>query len=137
MQDEIRPLGNPWLRHLLFVAGWISVALGVLGIFLPLLPTTPFMLLAAACFARSSPRFYRWITSHPKFGPIIADYLAGRGLPRRARRLALLMLWAGVGLGSYSVGLWWARLAMLLTAVLVSLYLLRLPVVDESSNKAP
>lgn len=131
MRNNIRLIKSLWLRYLIFALGWCSVALGVAGIFVPVLPTTPFMLLAAGCFARSSPRFYRWLTIHPYFGPIIADYLAGRGLPRRARRLALLMLWLGVGLGCYSVGPGWASGLMLLTAVAVSLYLLRLPVADE------
>ena len=116
------------LRSVLFTLGWLSVALGVLGLFLPLLPTTPFMLLAAGCFARSSERFYRWITSHPRFGPMIADYLAGRGLPMRAKYCAVAMLWASILFGVFWVGLVWARLAMLLTAVGVTVYLWRLPV---------
>lgn len=129
MQEPVRLVANPLLRYLLFAAGSLSVALGVLGLFLPLLPTTPFMLLAAACYSRSSSRFYGWITAHPRFGPIIADYLAGKGLPLRARRLALVMLWLGVGFGCYSVALLWAQLAMLAAAVAVSWYLLSLPIV--------
>ena len=69
------------LRYVLLAIGWLSVALGVIGIFLPVLPTTPFLLLAAACFARSSPRFYQWLVEHPRLGPWIRDYLDGNGGP--------------------------------------------------------
>lgn len=123
----VRLVANPLLRSVLFALGWLSVALGILGVFLPLLPTTPFMLLAAGCFARSSERFYRWITSHPRFGPMIADYLAGKGLPLRVKLLAISLLWLSILVGVLWVEFVWAKLAMLLTAVGVSLYLWRLP----------
>lgn len=126
----MRLVENRLLRWTLFGLGWLSVSLGVLGIFLPLLPTTPFMLLAAGCFARSSERFYCWITSHPKYGPMIADYLAGKGLPMRAKYLAVSLLWLSILFGVYWVDFVWAKLAMLLTAVAVTAYLWRLPVAD-------
>ncbi|MGI6408695.1 MAG: YbaN family protein [Thiopseudomonas sp.] len=126
----VRLVENRLLRWTLFGLGWLSASLGVLGIFLPLLPTTPFMLLAAGCFARSSERFYCWITSHPKYGPMIADYLAGKGLPMRAKYLAVSLLWLSILFGVYWVGFVWAKLAMLLTAVAVTAYLWRLPVAD-------
>lgn len=128
---EVRLIRNPLLRGLLFALGWLSIALGVLGVFLPLLPTTPFMLLAAGCFARSSERFYGWITSHRKYGPLIADYLAGKGLPLRAKYLAISLLWLSILTGVLWVNFFSAKLAMLLTAVAVSLYLWRLPVAER------
>lgn len=129
---QVQLVENRLLRGLLFALGWLSVALGVLGLFLPLLPTTPFMLLAAACFARSSERFYLWITSHPRIGPMIADYLAGRGLPMRAKYWAIITLWTSIVLGVFWVDFVWAKLAMLLTAVGVTVYLWRLPVAPRS-----
>lgn len=128
---QVQLIKNRLLRSLLFALGWLSVGLGVLGLFLPLLPTTPFMLLAAGCFARSSERFYRWITSHPRFGPMIADFLAGRGLPVRAKCWAIATLWASILFGVFWVGLIWAKLVMLLTAAAVTVYLWRLPVVQD------
>lgn len=126
----VKLVENRLLRWFLFGLGWLSVGLGVLGIFLPLLPTTPFMLLAAGCFARSSERFYCWITSHHRYGPMIADYLAGKGLPMRAKYLAISLLWLSILLGVFWVDFVWAKLAMLLTAAGVTTYLWRLPVAD-------
>lgn len=130
MSREVRLVANPLLRSLLFALGCLSVALGVLGLFLPILPTTPFMLLAAGCFARSSERFYRWITSHHRYGPMIAVYLAGKGLPLRVKRLAISLLWLSILFGVFWVAFVWAKLAMLLTAVAVTVYLWRLPMAD-------
>ncbi len=116
---------NPLLRYCLLTIGWLSVALGVLGIFLPLLPTTPFLLLAAACFMRSSKRFYLWLVEHPRLGPWIRDYLAGEGIPRKAKIYAISLMWVSIGISCALVPLIWARLFMLTSAVLVSLYILK------------
>ncbi|WP_028694888.1 YbaN family protein [Pseudomonas cremoricolorata] len=113
------------MRYLLLAIGWLSVALGVVGIFLPVLPTTPFLLLAAACFARSSPRFHRWLVGHPRLGPWIADYLGGQGIPRKAKVYAIALMWTSIALSCYLVPLFWARAFMLTSAVLVSLYILK------------
>ena len=116
---------NPLLRYCLLTIGWLSVALGMLGIFLPLLPTTPFLLLAAACFMRSSKRFYLWLVEHPRLGPWIRDYLAGEGIPRKAKIYAISLMWVSIGISCALVPLIWARLFMLTSAVLVSLYILK------------
>lgn len=83
--------GLVW-RWLLLVAGCVCVALGVLGIFLPLLPTTPFLLLAAACFARSSPRFHAWLLANRTFGPLIHQWEATRTIPFKTKCLAITMM---------------------------------------------
>lgn len=76
------------LRHLWTVAGMLSVGLGAVGVVLPLLPTVPFMLLGAFCFARGSETFHRWLVHHPRFGPPIRDWQAHGAISRRAKRAA-------------------------------------------------
>ncbi len=113
------------MRYLLLAIGWLSVALGVVGIFLPVLPTTPFLLLAAACFSRSSPRFHHWLIHHRQLGPWIRDYLGGQGIPLKGKVYAIGLMWASILFSCYLVPLFWARAFMLTSAVCVSLYILR------------
>ncbi len=79
-------------RPLWIAGGVVALVLGVIGIFLPLLPTTPFVLLAAACFARGSQRVEAWLLAHPRFGPMIADWRRSRAVPLRAKQLATVMM---------------------------------------------
>lgn len=113
------------VRYVLLAVGWLSVVLGVIGIFIPVLPTTPFLLLAAACFVRSSRRFYQWLVGHRHLGPWIRDYLEGNGIPLKGKVYAIGLMWLSIGLSCYLVPLPWARAFMLTSAVLVSLYILK------------
>ena len=113
------------LRYVLFVCGCLSVALGVIGIFLPVLPTTPFLLLAAACFARSSKRFYLWLVLHPKLGPWVRDYLDGQGLPLKGKIWALVLMWTSISFSMWVVPLLWVRIFMVVSAVCVTVYILK------------
>lgn len=80
-----------------FAAGSLSVALGGVGILVPGLPTTVFFIVAAACFARCNPRFERWVLELPRIGPLVRDHRAGLGMPRRAKVLAVSMIFAAAG----------------------------------------
>ncbi|MCY1182585.1 Inner membrane protein YbaN [compost metagenome] len=122
---DIQQQRHPALRMILLIIGWLSVILGVIGIFVPVLPTTPFLLLAAACFVRSSRRFYLWLVEHPKLGHWIRDYLDGEGIPLKGKVYALVLMWASITLSCFLVPLPWARGFMLTSAVLVSIYILR------------
>ncbi|KTC14605.1 MULTISPECIES: YbaN family protein [Pseudomonas syringae group] len=124
-QESTRTSRHRSVRYVLMAIGWLSVALGVVGIVLPVLPTTPFLLLAAACFARSSPRFYHWLVNHKRLGPWIKDYLEGRGIPLKGKVYAIGTMWASISLSCYLVSLPWARGFMLVSAVLVTVYILR------------
>jgi len=123
---DIPTYRNPVARYVLLVIGWISVTLGIIGIFLPVLPTTPFLLLAAACFVRSSRRFYDWLVTHPRLGPWFRDYLEGKGIPLKGKVYAITTMWISIGVSCWLVPMFWARIGMLTSATLVSLYILHM-----------
>ena len=120
------------MKPLYAAAGGLAFALGVAGIFLPLLPTTPFLLLASACFLRGSPAAHRWMHSHPRFGPYLTAYEQGRGIPLRAKVVAIVLLWLSMGATIAYVGIPWAGAAMAGVALAVTAYLLKLPTLRSS-----
>ncbi len=109
---------------LLMICGTFCVAAGVLGMFLPILPTTPFLLLAAFCYARSSKRFYRWLLTNRWFGEYLRNYREGKGIPLRQKVLTLMLLWLTIGYTVLFVAsLWWIKLILLGIAVGVTMHL--------------
>ena len=120
-------MNHAW-RLLLLAIGVCSLALGIAGIFLPVLPTTPFVLLAAACAAKASPRFHRWLHQHATFGPIVRNWEHNRAIPRLAKWLSsgmmatsvLLLLWR---LPQYP----WLIAAVAVVCLSVAVWLWRLP----------
>jgi uncharacterized membrane protein YbaN (DUF454 family) len=120
------------MRIVLLTIGWISLGLGAIGLFVPVLPTTPFVLLAAACFLRSSERLHRWLVEHPTFGTHIADYLEGKGLTRKTKIVALATLWGSVAVSTiYFVPVPIADAIIVAIAAGVTIYLLNLPTSSE------
>lgn len=112
---------------MLIGAGTFFVGLGILGIFLPVLPTTPFLLLAAAFYARSSQRFYNWLLCNRWFGDYIRNYIQGRGVPLRVKVLTIALLWITIGLSAaFVVQAFAVRLVLVLIAVGVSLHIVLL-----------
>lgn len=83
---------NLSMRLALLSLAWLMVGLGIVGIFLPLLPTTPFLLLAVWLFSRSSPRLAKWLMDHPLFGPPLRDWREGGAISRRAKISAVLLM---------------------------------------------
>lgn len=113
------------MKIILNFIGIVAVILGVLGIFLPLLPTTPFLLLASACFARASPRMHNWLRTNRVFGKYLRDYENGAGIPLRGKVWILIFMW-----GSMSYSLWrsdalWLRLLIITIGTCVTIYLTR------------
>lgn len=123
---------NQLLRGFLLGVGFLSVGLATLGIFLPLLPTVPFLLLAAACFARSSERFHNWLLEHPHLGPILHGYLSGQGVPLRAKLLALILLWISIPVSVFFfISILWVQILLIGIGLAVTIHLLRLPLTPD------
>jgi len=125
---DVRPHDSRAVRVLLLVVGSVSVALGVLGIFLPVLPTTPFLLLAAACFARASERFYLWLLRNPAFGPTIREWRRHRSIPYRTKVVALALMTITIGLSIVLLARYpLVQLALAAVGVGVGAWLYRIP----------
>ena len=98
-QDADVPLaGSLWLRGVLFAAGSLCLVLGLLGMFLPLLPTTPLLLVAAACYARASRKVYSWLLSTRICGPIIREWRETRSVPARPKWTAVILVFVAFSL---------------------------------------
>jgi uncharacterized membrane protein YbaN (DUF454 family) len=79
-------------RALWLLGGWLALVIGLIGVFLPLLPTTPFVLVAAWCFSRGSPRVERWLLEHPRLGPMVRDWREHHAVPLPAKQFATVMM---------------------------------------------
>jgi len=123
---------KPVKRIVLTAAGFLSLALGVTGIFLPLLPTTPFLLLSAACFIRSSDRLYRWLTGHRFLGNYIKYYMDYRAITLKSKIVSLAGLWIVISLSAFLViDQLWIRLLLFFIATAVSLHILAIKTVTK------
>jgi uncharacterized membrane protein YbaN (DUF454 family) len=119
-----KPTFRKWL---LTTLGILSVALGMVGVFVPVLPTTPFLLLAAGCFVRSSPRLYNWLIHHKWFGEYIRHYREYRAITLQAKVFTLVLLWSVIGATAFfAVTLWWVRALLAVVAVGVTLHLVNI-----------
>jgi uncharacterized membrane protein YbaN (DUF454 family) len=105
--------------------GVLAVMLGVLGIFLPLLPTTPFLLLASACFARASPSLHNWLQTNRVFGKYLRDYENGHGIPLRGKIWVLIFMWSSMSYSIWRTELLWVRILIVLIGAGVTIYLAR------------
>jgi uncharacterized membrane protein YbaN (DUF454 family) len=115
-------------RYLLIAAGTLAVVLAILGIFLPILPTTPFLLLAAFLYARSSDRFLNWLLTNRVFGAYIDNYRRGLGVPRREKILTITALWLTISFSAfYVVQVVWLKVLLGLIATGVTIHLARIP----------
>jgi hypothetical protein len=117
-------ISNNFFRYLLIIAGTIFLGFGVIGIFLPILPTTPFLLLAAACYARSSQRFYNWLMNNKWFGNYIKNYHEGRGVPLKFKIFTISLLWITILTSIYFViDNFWIEIILIIIAIGVTIHI--------------
>lgn len=113
-------------ERLWVVVGSICVGLGILGILLPVLPTTPFLLLAAYCYSRGSERFYQWLLYRSRFGSYIRNYREGRGIPLKQKLITISLLWLTIGFTIVMLApSWWLKALLIVVASGVTIHLSR------------
>ena len=125
------------LRNILLIsAGSVSFVLGAVGVVLPLLPTTPFLLLSAACFIRSSDRLYSWLIHHRYFGEYIRRYREHRAITQRHKIVSILLLWIVISISAFTaVQSWWLRGLLLVIAAGVTVHILSLNTWMKDSDR--
>jgi uncharacterized membrane protein YbaN (DUF454 family) len=113
------------VKALYFTGGTISLILGIIGIVLPILPTTPFLLLAAACYARSSEKFYNWLLNNRILGYYIRNYREGKGMPKKIKIFTISLLWITILLTSFIfVRIVWIRYVLIIIAIAVTIHII-------------
>lgn len=122
-------------RTILIIIGWLAVVLGTLGVVLPLLPTTPFILLAAWCFARSSPRFHHWLLYRSWFGGYLRYWQKHRAMPSGAKPRAIAVILITFAISLWLVKMMWVRILLLAILTCLLIFMWRIPVVDEKQQK--
>lgn len=113
------------LKYLWIGLGWFFVVLGLIGIALPLLPTTPFLLLAAICFSKGSDNIYRWLINHPTLGPPIVNWREKRAITRRSKIVATLSMLILLVITPLVGAPWWAAAVQAAVLTMVAIFLWR------------
>ena len=126
---------NSFKRGTFIVAGTISLGLGAAGVFLPILPTTPFLLLSAACYYQGSERMHRWLLNNKLFGSYIRNYKEGKGISKIAKILTLFLLWITIGYSAFfMVGSYVVQLILFAVAIAVTVHVATLPTLRKSQS---
>jgi hypothetical protein len=125
MERSKRNKAQKLKRKLLIIAGTLSTGIGIVGIFVPILPTTPFLLLAATCYARSSRRLYDWLLNNRYLGGYIKNYIQKKGVPLKIKVLTVVLLWITIGASViFAVQVFIVRVILILIAVGVTIHII-------------
>ncbi len=129
------PSSSRTVRWLLWLAGTVSLALGLIGVVLPGLPTTPFVLLAAACYAKASPRLHAWLLNHRFLGPMVRDWEQHRSLTRRTKTVAIGSMVVMVSLSAWGFRHQpWVLAALLAAAAIGLIVVARIPTRERPTS---
>ncbi|GAB3547644.1 YbaN family protein [Noviherbaspirillum agri] len=123
------------VKFLLNIIGGVAVVLAILGIFLPLLPTTPFLLLASACFVRGSERLHRWLRNNPLFGEYLRNIEDKKGIPLKGKVMTLLLLWGSLGYSIHTVGPLFLKLMLAAIGIGVTTFILRMKTLRSTTQE--
>ena len=115
------------IKVLLISIGTFFVGVGIVGIFVPILPTTPFLLISAALYAKSSARFYDWLINNKIFGQYIKNYREGKGILLRLKIITITLLWITIGCSAvFAVDIFWVRIMLIIIAAGVTVHIIRI-----------
>ena len=118
---------NKPVKILLITSGTFFIGVGLMGIFLPILPTTPFLLISAALYARSSTRFYNWLINNRIFGQYIKNYREGKGIPLRLKIMTITLLWITIGCSAvFAIDILWVIIMLVIIAAGVTVHVIRI-----------
>ena len=132
LKKDLKISSNPAVRIVFLAAGTILVGIGVLGMFLPLLPTTIFFILAAWCFARSSEKFHFWIHNNRYFGRYLSNYMQNKGMTFRAKFYSIFFLWAGILISVlFATDVLYIKILLLLIAAGVTWHLISIKTAED------
>lgn len=137
MENEQYQIKRNKLTRILFViSGSISLTIGIIGIFVPLLPTTVFLLISAYCYVRSSPKLYNWLINHKYLGTYISNYRRYKAMPKKAKISAISLLWITIIISGIIVDVFWIRIVLLVVAISITAYILSIKTLtDEHIQK--
>lgn len=131
--SKIKISGKPYVRVILIAGGFLFVAIGILGMFLPLLPTTVFFLIAAWCFARSSEKFHSWMHNNRLFGKYLSNYSARKGMTLHSKIFSISFLWLGMIVSIiFATELLYIRILLVAIAIGVSWHILAIKTLNDS-----
>jgi len=121
---QVKTSSSKFKRIIYSIVGYVSLTLGIIGLIFPILPTTPFLLVAAACFARNSEKAYNWLIHNRIFGKFIRDYRAGKGIPIKVKIYTLFFLWITIFISIFFISIFWIQILLFVIASLVSIHII-------------